>query len=87
MIDICEEEDKDKDFIWLCEDVGKESFIYFKNMTHKSRPCMVEHIIRESKAKKQDGDLIKAEIQQQIYTNEYYLSIVDIAAMNLIRRY
>ena len=48
---------------------------------------MAEHIIRESKAKKQDGDLIKAEIQQQIYTNEYYLSIVDIAAMNLIRRY
>ena len=36
---------------------------------------------------KADGNLIKAEIQEQIYTNEYYLSIADIAAMNLIRRY
>ena len=53
MINICEEEDKDKDFIWFCKDAGKESFIYFKNMTHKSRSCMAEHIIRESKKERE----------------------------------
>ena len=49
---------------------------------HKSRLMK-----QKNRILKADGNLIKAEIQEQIYTNEYYLSIADIAAMNLIRRY
>ena len=61
MIEICEKEGNDKvynawyikklknrcgDFIWFSEDVGKESFIFFKSMA--------EHIIRESR-KEEEG--------------------------------
>ena len=79
-------------FIWFREDVGKESLIYFKSMA--------EYIIRESEREKRctqesidetknrilkaAGNLIKAEIWEQIYANEYYPSIDDIAEKNWI---
>ena len=81
------------DFIWFSEEVGKESLIYFKNMaeyiireSEREKEGCAQESIDETKNRilKAAGNLIKTEILEQIYTNEYYPSIDDIAAKNWI---
>ena len=80
-------------FIWFSEDVGKESLIYFKNMAEyiireckREKEGCTQESIDETKNRilKTAGNLIKAEIQEQTYINEYYPSIDDTAAKNWI---
>ena len=81
------------DFIWFSEEVGKESLIYFKNMAEyiireneREKEGCAQESIDETKNRilKAAGNLIKAEIREQSYTNEYYPSIDNIAAKNWI---
>ena len=80
------------DFIWFSEDVGKESLTYFKIMaeyiireSEREKEGYAQESIDEIKNRilKAAGNLIKAEIREQIYINEYYPSIDDIAAKKL----
>ena len=90
MIEICEEEDKDKiydvryikkrlknrygNFIWLSEDVGKKSLIYFKIMAEyiireneKGKRGCAQELIHKAKSRilKATSNLIKAEIWEK----------------------
>ena len=80
------------DFIWFSEDVGKESLIYFKSVaeciigeSEREKEGCAQESIDETKNRilKAAGNLIKAEIREQIYINEYYRSIDGIAAKKL----
>ena len=59
---------------------------YIARESEREKEGCAQESIDETKNRilKAAGNLIKAEIREQIYTNEYYPSIDDIAAKNLI---
>ena len=67
------------DSIWFSEDVGKKSLIYFRNMAEyinreskrEKEGCSQESIDEtKNRILKAAGNLIKAEIWEQIYINK-----------------